>query len=405
MKKISLLLLLGSVATVSFAQDIDKILNAKEVERIERTLSSDAMEGRATFSPGIDRAAAFIADEFKKAGLQTWNNSGTFIQKIPNMIGKASSVSVTIDGAPFDPKNVIVTSGKASVKVDETSGLQKIIIPKGANFNTELRNISIANTKSCFVIVDTSYAPLFRRMQAGGRASMASDRVVVYVLTATDPQKYSVEATFTEMPLQNVLGVLPGKSKKNEYVIFSGHYDHLGIRGGKDRDGKVITDSIFNGANDDAAGTTAVIMLAKYFKALNNNERTLIFCAFTGEEVGGYGASYFSKQFKPEDVKAMFNIEMIGTESKWGTNSAYITGYERTDMGKIYRAISMEQVLLSILIHTPKKIFSSVLITQRLQGLAFLRTPSLLQKWTTNPTTTKPAMRSAHSIWKTWHAS
>jgi hypothetical protein len=335
MKKISLLLLLGSVATVSFAQDIDKILNAKEVERIERTLSSDAMEGRATFSPGIDRAAAFIADEFKKAGLQTWNNSGTFIQKIPNMIGKASSVSVTIDGAPFDPKNVIVTSGKASVKVDETSGLQKIIIPKGANFNTELRNISIANTKSCFVIVDTSYAPLFRRMQAGGRASMASDRVVVYVLTATDPQKYSVEATFTEMPLQNVLGILPGKSLKNEYVIFSGHYDHLGVRGGKDREGNVITDSIFNGANDDAAGTTAVIMLAKYFKALNNNERTLIFCAFTGEEVGGYGASYFSKQFKPEDVKAMFNIEMIGTESKWGTNSAYITGYERTDMGKI----------------------------------------------------------------------
>jgi Zn-dependent M28 family amino/carboxypeptidase len=94
-------------------------------------------------------------------------------------------------------------------------------------------------------------------------------------------------------------------------------------------------DSIYNGANDDAAGTTAMIMLSKYYKALNYNERTLIFAAFTAEEVGGFGAQYFSKQFDPASVVAMFNIEMIGTESKWGTNSAYITGFDKTDMGAI----------------------------------------------------------------------
>ena len=131
--------------------------------------------------------------------------------------------------------------------------------------------------------------------------------------------------------LANVVGVIPGKSLPNEYVIFSGHYDHLGINGLKALNG----DSIFNGANDDAAGTTAMMMLAKYFKKLNNNERTLIFVAFTAEEVGGAGAKYFSKQFDPMTVKAMFNIEMIGTESKWGKNSAYITGYEKSDMGTI----------------------------------------------------------------------
>jgi Zn-dependent M28 family amino/carboxypeptidase len=125
---------------------------------------------------------------------------------------------------------------------------------------------------------------------------------------------------------------------KDQYVIFSGHYDHLGIRQTRDKDGNVLPDSIYNGANDDAAGTTAVIMLAKYYKALNNNERTLIFVTFTAEEVGGFGAQYFSRQFDPENVKAMFNIEMIGTESKWGKNSAYITGYERTDMGKMLQA-------------------------------------------------------------------
>src|SRR5213079_84546 len=77
-------------------------------------------------------------------------------------------------------------------------------------------------------------------------------------------------------------------------------------------------------------------MLAKYFKALGNNERTIVFAAFTAEEVGGYGSQYFSQQFTdPGKVSAMFNIEMIGTESKWGKNSAYITGYEKTDMGII----------------------------------------------------------------------
>ena len=103
----------------------------------------------------------------------------------------------------------------------------------------------------------------------------------------------------------------------------------------KDRQGNILTDSVFNGANDDAAGTTAMMLLAQYFSKQKNNERTLIFVAFTAEEVGGFGATYFSRQMNPDEVVAMFNIEMIGTESKWGKNSAYITGFEKTNMGEI----------------------------------------------------------------------
>ena len=156
---------------------------------------------------------------------------------------------------------------------------------------------------------------------------------MVFVLSNNSPSKFTIEAThqIEKLPLANVVGVIPGKSLPNEYVIFSGHYDHLGINGKRAVNG----DSIYNGANDDAAGTTAMIMLSKYFAALGNNERTIIFAAFTAEEAGGFGAQYFSKQFDPLQVKAMFNIEMIGTESKWGKNSAYITGYEKTDMGAI----------------------------------------------------------------------
>jgi Zn-dependent M28 family amino/carboxypeptidase len=126
----------------------------------------------------------------------------------------------------------------------------------------------------------------------------------------------------------NVIGILVGNSRPEEFVVFSAHYDHLGvIKNGEDK--------VYNGANDDASGTTAVIALAKYFKELNQNERTIIFVAFTGEEVGGFGSKYFSENIDSNKVIAMFNIEMIGTESKWGKNSAYITGFEKSDFGAI----------------------------------------------------------------------
>ena len=154
---------------------------------------------------------------------------------------------------------------------------------------------------------------------------------VVFILGKELPKNFKITAKHevSEQKMANVVGILPGKAKKEEYVIFSGHYDHIGI--GKPENG----DSIYNGANDDAAGITAVILLAKYFATLKNNERTLVFAAFTAEEVGGFGSQYFSQQFAPDKVMAMFNIEMIGTESKWGKNSAYITGYEKTDMGPV----------------------------------------------------------------------
>ena len=128
--------------------------------------------------------------------------------------------------------------------------------------------------------------------------------------------------------MANVVGVIRGKSKPDEYVIFSAHYDHIGIQGNQ-------ADSIANGADDDASGTTAVIELAKYFKASNNNERSLIFVTFTAEEIGGFGSKYFSEQMNPDKVVAMFNIEMIGKPSKWGQNAAFITGFERSDFGTI----------------------------------------------------------------------
>ena len=321
------------IATTFFvsAQKTDEIIDAKEVERIERVLSSDDMRGRKTFSPEIDKAADFIADEFKKAGLQTFNGANGYRQDFAMVSPKFVSGSATFDNDQVDFKSVVVITCQPVFTLNEKSGYEKVKIEAGKNFQSEVMKY-VRSGKNYFVLVDTSYTKNFSRLTGLKRAMFKVDNSVVFALTTTDPKTFTVESRhdIAEQKLANVVAILPGKSKKDEYVIFSGHYDHIGI-GKPDNNG----DSIYNGANDDAAGTTAVIMLAKYFKALGNNERTIVFAAFTAEEVGGFGSQYFSRQFVPAKVVAMFNIEMIGTESKWGKNSAYITGYEKTDMGAI----------------------------------------------------------------------
>jgi len=331
MKKIITLGLLLPITFFSFAQNIDKIINAAEVERIEMTLSANDMKGRNAFiTADIDKAAAFIAGEFTSIGLQPWKNGTGYRQEFSMITSKFVSTAAVLDGVTADNKNIIVVTTQPVVKINGQSGFEKVTIPAGTNLFREAYKY-VGKNKNYLVLVDTSFSKNFSRLSGFKSNLFQSDYSTVFILTATAPATFDIESKheITETKLANVVGLIPGKTKANEFVIFSGHYDHLGI--GKPENG----DSIYNGANDDAAGTTAMIMLAKYFKALGNNERTLVFAAFTAEEEGGFGSQYFSKQFDAASVMAMFNIEMIGTESKWGKNTAYITGYEKTDMGKI----------------------------------------------------------------------
>lgn len=336
MKKFFLTGLLVTITSFLLAQrtstssvQVDAIINAKEAERIERVLASDEMRGRKIFSPEIDKAADFIAAEFKAAGLQTWKGD-SYRQEFAMVTPKQTSITAVINGNAIDPKNVLVVTSQPELKTDQSSGYEVRYIKAGANLFEAAHDLA-GEGENLLVMVDESFVKNFPRLSFLKRNLFKTDKSVIFILGNTAPDNFSIETKheIQEQKLANVVGILPGKTKKDEYVIFSGHYDHIGV--GKPVNG----DSIYNGANDDAAGTTAVIMLAKYFKALKNNERTLVFAAFTAEESGGFGSQYFSKQFDPDTVVAMFNIEMIGTESKWGKNSAYITGYEKTDMGKI----------------------------------------------------------------------
>jgi hypothetical protein len=126
----------------------------------------------------------------------------------------------------------------------------------------------------------------------------------------------------------NIIGVLEGKSRKEEYVIVSAHYDHLGMQ----QEG--AGDRIYNGANDDASGVAGVLALAKYYQEIGN-ERTLVFVAFTAEEMGLIGSTYFGKGIDAEKFVAGINLEMIGKTPSFGPNTAWLTGFERSDFGTI----------------------------------------------------------------------
>ena len=330
MKKLIVTGLLLSITSFLWAQKTDAIINAKEVYRIESILASDDMRGRKINTPEIDKAADFIAAEFKAAGLKPWNNGNSFRQEFAMVSPKQTSLVANFDNATIDPTKIIVVTSQPELTIDQSSGYEVATIKAGGNLFEPAMGFA-GSKKNIIVLVDTSYSKNFPRLSFLKRSLFKSDKSLVFVLGNQIPKSFSIKAKHdvSELKFANVVGILQGKARKDEYVIFSGHYDHLGID--KPENG----DSIYNGANDDAAGTTAVIMLAKYFAALKNNERTLIFAAFTAEEVGGFGSQYFSQQFAADKVMAMFNIEMIGTESKWGKNTAFITGYEKTDMGSI----------------------------------------------------------------------
>lgn len=105
--------------------------------------------------------------------------------------------------------------------------------------------------------------------------------------TFQDADNYRQSFEKEGLELFNVVGVLEGKEKKDEFVVVSAHYDHLGIL-------KAVNgDSIANGADDDASGVTAVLTLAKYFKDKDNNARSIVFVAFTAEEKGLWGVELF----------------------------------------------------------------------------------------------------------------
>ncbi|UTA69211.1 M20/M25/M40 family metallo-hydrolase [Emticicia sp. 21SJ11W-3] len=335
MKFIRLTLLLFAFGHAAMAQKVNKLIKETEVKRIISTLAADDMMGRSSLHPQqIEKATAFIAEEFKKAGLKPLNGLSGYRQEFPiTKIDGFEKAEVIINGQVLTKDKYIFMSDKE--EVNWTSNIPVVIVGKEDTFTP---NQFMNDSTSKIVLVDAVHegklAGLKRffgrtRLLAKPYPKIAGNILFVVGFSSADSYSVKIKQRKEAIKMANVVGLIPGKSKPDEMVVFSGHYDHLGIIK------SVEGDSIANGADDDASGTTAVIALANYFKKLKNNERTIVFAAFTAEEIGGFGSKYFSEQLNPDKVVAMFNIEMIGKASKWGINSAFITGFERSDFGAI----------------------------------------------------------------------
>lgn len=131
----------------------------------------------------------------------------------------------------------------------------------------------------------------------------------------------------------NIIGILRGTDPGAGAIVFSAHYDHLGI-GSPTRDG----DRIYNGADDDGSGTVAVIALARAFAARKEKpKRTIVFACFTAEEVGGFGSKAYVKA-PPVPLKntiCNINLEMLGRTHDVGPKRAWLTGWDFSTLGEI----------------------------------------------------------------------
>lgn len=222
------------------AQNVSDVITEEETSRIVHVLASDSLKGRGNGQIGALMAANFIAEEFSKIGLSTFNDyPGYYFPFYPEKKRRK-------DTASEPPVSVKAHLEWASLKL-----------------------------------------------------------------------------------LYNIVGILPGKSKSKEIIVFSAHYDHLGIRSGKKGD------NIWNGANDNASGTTALLMLAKYFAARNDNERTLMFCAFSGEELGLKGSAHFMRYIDTANTIVNINIEMIGVKTS-REKTVFITGAKASTFADIF---------------------------------------------------------------------
>lgn len=140
----------------------------------------------------------------------------------------------------------------------------------------------------------------------------------------------------------NIVGYKEGTDPelKDEFIIIGAHYDHIGF--GK----KVGNDSIANGANDNASGTTAVLELAKYFSDVET-KRSILFTLYSAEEMGLVGSAELANELKEEglDLYVMFNIEMIGVPMENKDYLAYLTGYNLSNLAEKFNEYSGEKVL------------------------------------------------------------
>ena len=330
--------LVAAIALVSSVSSAE-IISAKQVIKDITYLAGDDLKGRASFSPEIDKAANYIAKRFAEIGLKplsadkVTNKSSSYLQSFIVSQIQPQALAVSINSNSISSENLAIAT--TMDKLNWQQGTAEVhVVGKADDMRATLSQLNQSGGQH-LVIINRVHEKLFKSYQGYfkrglTKLSLEHHGAIVMVLSdESNIENYNVtaSASITEQSLTNVVGVLPGVESPEEIILYSSHYDHLGTT----PDGK----QIYNGADDDASGTTAVLNLAQYYAKKGHNKRTLMFSAFTAEEIGGFGSKYFSQQLNPDDVVAMINIEMIGKPSKFGAGTVWMSGMERSNLGAL----------------------------------------------------------------------
>ena len=337
-------------------------MRAEDLKADVAFLASDTLQGRATPSPGLDAAAEYIASQFRKGGLEPVGDDGyfqtaTYHVLTPNLDGfelssgaaKITS-AVLLDAVATDLKDSPVLAAKPAeidaLTADQVRG--KVLLLEDSGSRPMRVPSNLAGLEPALVVIFRANLP-----RAGVRPAMrdatlpaskfalliTADAALRDALAAPDAKVNAhIAAPKVEIAkARNVAGLLRGADPalKDTYVIVTGHYDHLGVRGTGEGD------HIFNGANDDASGTSSVIEIGAALAALGEKpKRSILFLTVFGEEMGGYGARYYTSHpiFPLAKTVADINLEQLGrTDDTEGPRPLQfnLTGFDYTDIAAI----------------------------------------------------------------------
>ncbi|UBM60080.1 M28 family peptidase [Marinilongibacter aquaticus] len=358
MKKIFVLLLLALPwANESVAQKFKKLpeasISENEVSKHIRFLASDELLGRNTGEPGNEAAARYIAEEWRSYGVQPIN--GSFLQEVPfertsqpkhgRMKSGSENLKITEDflmmnGKGFKGSNLQVVRlpyawASEDGSYDDFKDLDvagKVIVAQighpetktfGAMLAASRQKEALAKAHGAFALIEIFVAPLpwqtlvdnlgKDRIDLAGKSSQPFNRFLINSATAKRiGERMDIDcAGLKKVRFQsaNVCGILPGADAKlkNEYVILSAHFDHIGHHQSE----TATEDTIFNGARDNAIGVAGLIEAAKCL-AQKPASRSILFLAFTGEEVGLKGSAYYAEHPLVPLNQCVFNLNIDG---------------------------------------------------------------------------------------------
>ena len=325
-------------------------------------LASDAMNGRGSGTRDEEIAAAYVAAQFRRLGLKPGGNTdGSYVQTVEIVrTAAAGKPTITIGDLHWTfGKDFVVTSvsgpdlaGPLQRVTSETASVTRGAIAVLPDDNMELAG-RIAQAGALAVLVPRKLteaqwsAQLNRTPSLGARITgipaASQGRPTIVTLSADAASAIGRVADGTAVRIEtpagesqtthtfNAVGILPGTDGAEEAILITSHLDHLGRRENAPGD-----DKIYNGADDDASGTVAVIEMADAFAAHKAPRRTVIFACFGSEEAGGFGATYF-RETTPiplNRIVANVEFEMIGRpDPKVAPHTLWLTGYERSDLG------------------------------------------------------------------------